>query len=178
VTERDPVPPEPAERVDANLNFQVIELGDHMVQELRKTGGFTIPGFGTFTIREIKARTRPGRGDSDLINAGGVKTVRFKASPILKQAIEVADPGPVNRQRASPGETSRLIEIDDPMARQLSEGFAEAVRQAVQEAHAAGLAVPARENGIAIEMRPNGEVVPIDDDAPWSPTDWRKSAKH
>jgi hypothetical protein len=69
------------------------------------------------------------------------------------------------------------LQADDTMARQLSDGFAEAARQAVQEAHAVGLAVPARENGIAVEIRPDGEIVPIDDDAPWSPTDWRKSAK-
>jgi hypothetical protein len=65
---------------------------------------------------------------------------------------------------------------DDPMARQLREGFAEAVRRAVRQAHAAGLAVPARQDGVAVEIRPGGDVVPIDDNAPWSPADWRKSA--
>jgi hypothetical protein len=66
---------------------------------------------------------------------------------------------------------------DDPMTRQLSEGFAAAVRQAIREAHAVGLAVPGREDGVAIEVRPDGEVVPIDDHAPWSPTDWLKPTK-
>jgi hypothetical protein len=67
---------------------------------------------------------------------------------------------------------------DDPMTRLLCEGFAEAARQAVREAHAEGLAVPARAGSTAVEIRPDGEVVPIDDNAPWSPADWRKSAKY
>jgi hypothetical protein len=74
-------------------------------------------------------------------------------------------------------EAKRRAAIEDPMARRLSEGFAEAARQAVLEAHAAGLAVPAREHGVAVEIRPDGEVVPIDDNAPWSPTDWRSPAR-
>jgi hypothetical protein len=69
------------------------------------------------------------------------------------------------------------LAAEDVMARQLREGFAEATRLAVQEAHAAGLAVPVRIDGIAVEVRPDGEVVPIDDNAAWSPTDWRQSAK-
>jgi hypothetical protein len=71
----------------------------------------------------------------------------------------------------------RFRQNDDRMALQLSAGFTEAARQAVRQAHTAGLAVPARVDGVAVEIRPDGEVVPIDDNAPWSPADWRKLAK-
>jgi hypothetical protein len=83
------------------------------------------------------------------------------------------------RTARDPGgdDARRRAATEDPMARRLHEGFADAARQAVREAHAAGLAVPARQHGVAVEIRPDGEVVPIDDDAPWSPTDWRNSAR-
>jgi hypothetical protein len=84
--------------------------------------------------------------------------------PYCAEHVKVAGPG--------------RLQTDDSMARQLSQGFAEAAREVVRQAHAAGLAVPAREGGVAVEIRPDGEVVPIDENATWSPTDWRKSAKH
>lgn len=177
VDEGDPASREPADSANVMLNFKFAELMDAMVQELRKAGRFTIPGFGTFTVRGTKALTRSGPGHLDSINVRGVKTVRFKASPILKKAIDVVDPGPVGPQPDFPGATPHVGETDDAVALQLREGFVEAARQAVREAHAAGLAVPARTDGVAVEIRPDGEVIPIDDYAPWSPTDWRKSAK-
>jgi len=64
------------------------------------------------------------------------------------------------------------------MARQLCDGFAEAARQAVLKSHAAGLAVPGRLGNVAVEVRPDGDLAPIDDNAPWSPTEWRTRAKH
>lgn len=86
-------------------------------------------------------------------------------------------PAPARRTPTNQGAGAGRLATDDPMAGRLQEGFAAAVRQAVQGAHAAGLAVPARVDGVAVEVRPDGQVVPIDNDAPWSPTDWRKSAK-
>jgi DNA-binding protein HU-beta len=56
-------------------------LIDAIVEEMKKTGKFTLPGFGTFTVRKTKARKalNPRTGESIRIKAG--KTVRFKASP-------------------------------------------------------------------------------------------------
>ena len=62
------------------------------------------------------------------------------------------------------------------MGAALASGFGMAVEAAIQDAHAEGLAIPARVDGVAVEIRPNGQVVPIDDNAPWSPMDWRKAA--
>jgi DNA-binding protein HU-beta len=56
-------------------------------QELKKTGKFTLPSFGTFTVRKMKAgkALNPRTGESIKLKAR--KTVRFKASPKLKQAV-------------------------------------------------------------------------------------------
>jgi DNA-binding protein HU-beta len=58
-----------------------------IVKELKKTGKFTLPSFGTFTVHRTKARKalNPKTGASIRVRAG--KTVRFKASPILKRAV-------------------------------------------------------------------------------------------
>lgn len=54
--------------------------------ELLSAGRFTLPGFGTFTVKETLARTRfnPRTGDPVKVKAGA--TVRFKAAPNLKAA--------------------------------------------------------------------------------------------
>jgi DNA-binding protein HU-beta len=63
------------------------DLMDAVIKELKKNGKFTLPGFGTFTVRKTKARTaqNPRTGETIKVKAG--KTVRFKASPTLKHAV-------------------------------------------------------------------------------------------
>ena len=63
------------------------ELLNAIVKELKKTGKFTLPSFGTFTVHRTKARKalNPQTGASIRVRAG--KTVRFKASPLLKRAV-------------------------------------------------------------------------------------------
>lgn len=60
---------------------------DAITVELKKTGKFTLPGFGTFMVRKTKARTglNPRTGEKIKVKAG--KTVRFKASKTLKSAM-------------------------------------------------------------------------------------------
>ena len=60
---------------------------DAIVNELKKNGKFTLPSFGTFTVRKTKARKamNPRTGEAVKVKAG--KTVRFKASPSLKKSI-------------------------------------------------------------------------------------------
>ena len=62
-------------------------LIDAIVKELKKDGGFTLPSFGTFTVKKTKARKamNPRTGEAVKVKAG--KTVRFKASPNLKKAV-------------------------------------------------------------------------------------------
>ena len=63
------------------------ELINAIVVTLKKTGRFTLPSFGTFTVHRTKARKalNPQTGASIRVRAG--KTVRFKASPILKRTV-------------------------------------------------------------------------------------------
>jgi hypothetical protein len=63
------------------------------------------------------------------------------------------------------------------MGEALTAGFRNAVEAVIRDAHAEGFAVPARVNGVAVEIRPDGEVLPIDDKAAWSPADWRKATR-
>ena len=62
-------------------------LIDAIVKQLKKEGGFTLPSFGTFTVRKTKARKamNPRTGEPVKVKAG--KTVRFKASPALKKKV-------------------------------------------------------------------------------------------
>ncbi len=54
--------------------------------EIVAAGRFTIPDFGSFSVRETTKRTaqNPRTGEKVIVKAGA--TVRFKASPALKEA--------------------------------------------------------------------------------------------
>jgi DNA-binding protein HU-beta len=71
----------------AAANRAAGDLMDAIVKELKKSGKFTLPSFGTFTVRKTKARKglNPRTGESIKVKAG--KTVRFKASPTLKKTV-------------------------------------------------------------------------------------------
>jgi DNA-binding protein HU-beta len=78
---------ESAELTGAAANRAAGDLMDAIVKELKKSGKFTLPSFGTFTVRKTKARKglNPRTGEAIQVKAG--KTVRFKASPTLKKAV-------------------------------------------------------------------------------------------
>jgi DNA-binding protein HU-beta len=68
-------------------NRAATALVDSIVHQLKTTGGFTLPSFGTFTVKKTKARKalNPRTGEPVKVKAG--KTVRFKASPSLKKDV-------------------------------------------------------------------------------------------
>lgn len=68
-------------------NRTATDLIGAIVKEMKKSGKFTLPSFGTFTVRKTKARKglNPRTGEAIKVKAG--KTVRFKASPTLKKAV-------------------------------------------------------------------------------------------
>jgi DNA-binding protein HU-beta len=76
-----------AELTGTVANRAAGDLMDAVVKALKKDGKFTLPSFGTFTVRRTKARKglNPRTGESIKVKAG--KTVRFKASPSLKKAV-------------------------------------------------------------------------------------------
>jgi DNA-binding protein HU-beta len=71
----------------ATANRATADLIAALVKEMKKTGRFTLPSFGTFIVRKTKARKaqNPRTGASVKVKAG--KTVRFKASPVLKRTV-------------------------------------------------------------------------------------------
>jgi DNA-binding protein HU-beta len=76
-----------AEITGVAANKAAADVIDAIVKELKKEGGFTLPSFGTFTVRKTKARKgiNPRTGEAIKVKAG--KTVRFKASPSLKKLV-------------------------------------------------------------------------------------------
>ncbi len=68
-------------------NSAAADVIDSIVQEMKRSGKFTLTGFGTFTVKKTKARKglNPRTGEAVKIKAG--KTVRFKASPALKKSV-------------------------------------------------------------------------------------------
>ncbi len=68
-------------------NQAATDLIDAIIHEIKTTGGFTLPSFGTFRVAKTKARKalNPRTGEPVKVKAG--KTVRFKASPSLKKAV-------------------------------------------------------------------------------------------
>ena len=68
-------------------NRTATDLISAIVKEMKKTGRFTLPSFGTFTVKKTKARKalNPRTGAPVKVKAG--KTVRFKASPTLKKKV-------------------------------------------------------------------------------------------
>jgi len=74
-------------RTSVAANRAAGDLVAAIVKQLRKAGGFTRPGLGTFNVRKTKARMglNPRAGEKVKVKAG--KTVRFKASPTLRKAV-------------------------------------------------------------------------------------------
>jgi DNA-binding protein HU-beta len=68
-------------------NRAAADLLGAIVKELKSSGGFTLPSFGTFRVAKTKAREalNPRTGEPVRVKAG--KTVRFKASPALKKSV-------------------------------------------------------------------------------------------
>ena len=58
-----------------------------IAKDIKKSGRFSYPGFGTFTVRKRKARTgrNPQTGEKLKIKAS--KTVGFKPAPSLKSSL-------------------------------------------------------------------------------------------
>jgi DNA-binding protein HU-beta len=78
---------ESAELTGTAANKAAGEVIAAIVRELKKSGRFTLPSFGTFIVRKTKARKglNPRTGEAIKVKAG--KTVRFKASPTLKKVV-------------------------------------------------------------------------------------------
>jgi DNA-binding protein HU-beta len=74
-----------AELTGAAATRAASDLMQAIKQELKKTGKFTLPSFGTFTVRKMKAGKALNPRTGERIKVKARETVRFKASPKLKQ---------------------------------------------------------------------------------------------
>jgi DNA-binding protein HU-beta len=57
------------------------------VKEIKKEGSFTLPSFGTFRVTKTKARLGLNPATREPMKIKAAKTVRFKASRVLKEAV-------------------------------------------------------------------------------------------
>lgn len=62
-------------------------LFETLTKGIKKDKRFTYPGFGTFTIRNRKARKGRNPQTGETINIPASKTVGFRPSPELKGAL-------------------------------------------------------------------------------------------
>jgi DNA-binding protein HU-beta len=63
------------------------QSADAIVKTLKKEGGFTLPSFGTFTVRKTKAREALNPRTSEPVQVKAGKTDRFEASPTLTRPV-------------------------------------------------------------------------------------------
>ena len=55
--------------------------------DLKKTGRFSFPALGTFTVSKRAARTGRNPATGETIKIKAANTVRFKAAPALKELV-------------------------------------------------------------------------------------------
>ena len=89
---------ESCELTQAGSRVAANDLIDTIVEQLKRDGKFVLPGFGKFTVVKTKAYIglNPSTGEKVKVKAG--KTVRFKASPVLRRTVTAS------RQRRSVGD--------------------------------------------------------------------------
>ena len=60
---------------------------ENVAKAIKKEKRFTYPGFGTFTVRNRKARTGRNPRTGDAIQIKASRTVGFKPAPALKDRV-------------------------------------------------------------------------------------------
>jgi len=78
------------------------DLVDAIVKEILTTGGFTLPGFGTFTAHDTAARSALNPRTQEVVHVEAGSTVRFKASPVLKATVKASRMKPARKAKTAP----------------------------------------------------------------------------
>jgi DNA-binding protein HU-beta len=76
-----------AELSGVAANRVATDLIDAIVKEMKKEGSFTLPSFGSFRVAKTKARMGVNPTTLEPMKIKAAKTVRFKASKVLKEAV-------------------------------------------------------------------------------------------
>ncbi len=71
----------------AAINEVADALFENLAKGIKKDKRFTYPGFGTFTVRLRKQRKGRNPQTGAVINIPASKTIGFRPSPELKQAL-------------------------------------------------------------------------------------------
>lgn len=67
---------------------QIIDVTfEEIVKSIRKEKRFAMPGFGTFTVRERKAKTGRNPKTGETIKIKASKTIGFKPAPTVKEKL-------------------------------------------------------------------------------------------
>jgi DNA-binding protein HU-beta len=75
------------ELTQAEANAAATDLVNAIVDKLKQEERFLLPGFGAFTVAKTKAHTGMNPRTQEKIKVKAGKTVRFKASPVLKRTV-------------------------------------------------------------------------------------------
>jgi DNA-binding protein HU-beta len=81
------------------------ELIRRIIAEIKRDGHFNLQGFGTFRVAEMKAYDALNPRTLEKVKVKDRKTVRFKASPLLRKAL--VTPRPRGTGRRSTTKTAR-----------------------------------------------------------------------
>lgn len=76
-----------AELSKRQLALVVDDIFDHLAKGIRKDKRFTMPGFGTFTVKKRAGRVGRNPQTGAEIRIAPSKTVGFKPAPELKKAL-------------------------------------------------------------------------------------------
>ncbi len=76
-----------AELSGVAANRVATDLIEAIVKEMKKEGSFTLPSFGSFRVAKTKARMGLNPATREPLKIKAAKTVRFKASKVLKEAV-------------------------------------------------------------------------------------------
>ncbi len=71
----------------ATANRAMKDLIAAIVKQMKMRGKFTLPSSGAFTVHKLRARKALNPPTGESIRVKACKTVRFKASPVLKRAV-------------------------------------------------------------------------------------------
>lgn len=75
------------ELTGVSANRVATDLIGAIVQQMKREGSFTLPSFGTFRVAKTKARMGLNPATREPMKIKAAKTVRFKASKVLKEAV-------------------------------------------------------------------------------------------
>lgn len=76
-----------AEGLSKKSVSEIVDATFNSLSDAIREGRFSYPGFGTFTVKETKAREGRNPQNGKAIKIAASKSVRFKAAPKFKDSL-------------------------------------------------------------------------------------------